>query len=426
MKKNLLTIFAIAAAFVACNKTEAPVAQTGSLVQFSTAFNTYTVKSAVDNTLENGSSVGIYAASPIGATNIKYNKDVDATTLSADATGISWLIGQNGTQDFYAYYPYSNTATVSSIPVSINTDQSIIANLNASDFVWGSATGVTAGTSSRVGITLNHKLTKVIIRIDNNLAQDVTGVKITGLKNTATAVPSTGVIGEMSGSGDIVAYHNSANDGWDDSNNETVDTRNREYIAIVLPESTVTPSIVVTVADSYEYTYTLTSAYTFVGGNTATAAIAINPGDSEAGEEATFSFTMGEWANGAAMSLPGTTPTPTQPENKWSIIGTINGSNWNQDFYMSSSENNNAPNEVKITFTYAAGNAFKLRYNNAWGTQAGAPSTTALAANTDIILASSNNHDITLSGGAGTYTIYFDPVAEDGKAANHLWIVKEQ
>ena len=82
---------------------------------------------------------------------------------------------------------------------------------------------------------------------------------------------------------------------------------------------------------------------------------------------------MGNWTNGSAMSVPGITPTPDKPSNKWSIIGTINGTDWNQDFYLTqtASGTNDWEGTWEGDFTYATGNVFKLRFNNAWTRQAG-------------------------------------------------------
>lgn len=374
MKKNLITIVALATALVACNKTEAPVAEVGAPVQFrASVANEYVVKSTtIDNPVDDGAFVGIYASAPINVSNKKYAKTASAMTLTPeDGQTINWLVGQNGTQDFYAYYPYKDGATESSIPVTINTNQTTLANLNASDFLWGSDVGRAANAAS--SITLNHKLTKVIINIDNNLAQDVTGVEITGLKNTTTATPSTGALGEMSGSGNIQAYQNADQNGWSDGDGETDDTRNRQYVAIVLPEASVSPTIVITVANSLVYTYSLSGAYSFVAGTTATADITIEPGASEAGSAASFNFSVGTWASGSSIGIASGTPTPTKPENKWSIIGTINGSNWNQDFYLTQTATgtNDWEGTWEGDFTYASGNVFKLRFNNGWTRQAG-------------------------------------------------------
>ena len=375
MSKSLFSILAVAAMLVACNKTEAPVTQAGAPVQFrASVANEYVVKSTtIDNPIDDGTFVGIYAGSPISVNNKKYAKTESSMTLTPESgETINWLVGQNGTQDFYAYYPYQSTATESSIPVTVQTDQTTLANLNSSDFLWGSDENRAANTAA--SITLNHKLTKVIINIDNNLAQDVTGVEITGLKNTTTATPSTGALGEMSGSGNIQAYLNTDQNGWDDGDNtDSGDTRNRQYTAIVLPEASVSPSIVVTVANSLVYTYTLSEAYTFVAGSTATAAITINPGASEAGSAASFSFSLGNWTSGSAINIASGTPTPTKPSNKWSIIGTINGTNWNQDFYLTQTATgtNAWEGTWEGDFTYASGDVFKLRFNNEWTRQAG-------------------------------------------------------
>ncbi len=364
MNKNFLTIVAFAAALVACNKTEAPVAQTGAPVQFrASVANEYVMKSTtIDNPIDDGTFVGVYAGVPISVNNKKYAKTTSEMTLTPESGNtISWLVGQNGTQDFYAYYPYSSSATSSAIPVEVKTDQTTLANLNLSDFLWGIDDNRAAGTES--SITLNHKLTKVIINIDNNLAQDVTGVAISGLKNSASASPATGELSSLSGSGDIAAYRYVAASAGNDG----------QYIAIVLPEESVTPSIKVTVANSLEYTFTLSAAYTFVSGTTATANLVLDPGASEAGSAVVFGFTLGGWTSGSAIGIPSGTPTPTKPANKWSVIGTINGTDWNQDFYLTQTATGSEAWEGtwEGDINYAANQEFKLRYNNAWEKQAG-------------------------------------------------------
>jgi len=60
------------------------------------------------------------------------------------------------------------------------------------------------------------------------------------------------------------------------------------------------------------------------------------------------------------------------PSNLWSVIGTVAGSNWDKDFYMT--ETNGV--WVSDLLTINAGDGFKVRYNNDWGENRGAPGDT--------------------------------------------------
>ncbi|MBO6168446.1 MAG: hypothetical protein J6O51_00575, partial [Bacteroidales bacterium] len=50
------------------------------------------------------------------------------------------------------------------------------------------------------------------------------------------------------------------------------------------------------------------------------------------------------------------------PDNLWSVIGTVSGTNWNKDFYMTES----AGTWTSEALTFEAGGEFKLRFNNSW------------------------------------------------------------
>jgi len=56
------------------------------------------------------------------------------------------------------------------------------------------------------------------------------------------------------------------------------------------------------------------------------------------------------------------------PKDCWSVIGQVNGSNWNKDFYMT--ENDGVWMSEKLSIN--AGDGFKVRFNNDWGVNRGA------------------------------------------------------
>ena len=53
---------------------------------------------------------------------------------------------------------------------------------------------------------------------------------------------------------------------------------------------------------------------------------------------------------------------PALPANVWSVIGVVNGTSWNKDFYMTETEGV----WVSESLEFATGAEFKLRFNNSW------------------------------------------------------------
>lgn len=77
----------------------------------------------------------------------------------------------NGTYDVYAYYPYAVApASVDDYPFEVALDQSIATagstpgGYEASDFLWATNKGVTAGTSP-VSLTFAHRMSRIVVRL---------------------------------------------------------------------------------------------------------------------------------------------------------------------------------------------------------------------------------------------------------------------
>ena len=98
-----------------------------------------------------------------------------------------------------------------------------------------------------------------------------------------------------------------------------------------------------------------------------------------------------------------------KPENQWSIIGAVLGSNWDTDFYMTKQSDG--------TWLYegleiAEGDQFKIRYNNDWGVNRGATGDTEpyeMVVGTAVEVV---NNGKNLTGPAGTYDLVYNPDEE--------------
>lgn len=162
---------------------------------------------ANDTAFTNGDKVGVYVVNYNGSTagtltpssnhvnNMQFAYDGSAW---ASASPIYWL-DKTTHADFYAYYPYTASASTSAHSFAVKTDQSTEANYWASDFLWGKATNV-APTKNAVSITTNHVFSNILIYLEpgdgftaETLAAATKSVKINNVKTSASINLATGV-----------------------------------------------------------------------------------------------------------------------------------------------------------------------------------------------------------------------------------------
>lgn len=96
-------------------------------------------------------------------------------------------------------------------------------------------------------------------------------------------------------------------------------------------------------------------------------------------------------------------------ENAWALIGTISGSNWDKDFYMTETDGVWVSEPVEIK----AGDGFKVRFNNGWDVNRGASGSVEPFAFGigDVIEATHNGKNLTVKED-GTYTVVYDANTE--------------
>ncbi len=200
----------VALSFTACSSEDADNEQmsvnrnsvinlTSSLAQTRAASDPQT------SALNTSNKVGVFVTSNAETiTNGNNNEHSVGATGALITTNTMNYPAEDGAEvDIFAYAPYASGMALSSDNAfSVATDQSTDDGYLASDLVYASKTGQTASTSA-VSLTFAHKLSKLNITINNtNTDIDMTNaiVYVTGTKIATTFNPSTGAVGEASGS----------------------------------------------------------------------------------------------------------------------------------------------------------------------------------------------------------------------------------
>ena len=347
-------IFACALLVAGCNKTaETPgTADSPRDVHFTANINHFAVKST-DTSFDDGDEIGIFAGAPINKENVKATVSGSSVTVDS-ANPIKWLEGQTASTTFVSYSPYAATVDdATAYPFSVEADQT--GGVSASDLL---VANTTADPETTVNLVFKHVLSKIIIKIDNQVDATISSVEFTNVADNAKFnLNDAGA--EVDGSiGDPIPAVTAATGGGS-ANDET-----ENYQLIIVPQS-AQPQIKVTTDDGTVYLYSLASAFSFATGKRYTAEIAITEGTPSGGETVTFTLEVTDWEDADENPVFG--EQEISPENKWSVIGKLMGSNWDKDFVMT----DNKDNTWSIDITYAEGDQFKFRFNGEWTYQYG-------------------------------------------------------
>ncbi|MDO5527467.1 MAG: fimbrillin family protein [Prevotella sp.] len=155
---------------------------------------------------EEGDKIGLYVADASMPLEIGGNlvNNEQLTLTAGKWTAHRTLYWDEGTYNAYAYYPYMAIESIEDQPVSVATDQSIVATsgkmsaYEASDLLYARTAGVTASTSP-VPLTFRHIMSKLTIRLvkgedfEGDMPADAQ-VFIHNTVTTATVDISAGVV----------------------------------------------------------------------------------------------------------------------------------------------------------------------------------------------------------------------------------------
>lgn len=182
--KNIFNILAIAALLmVGCeNSEDIPVVEDG-VMQIEVLHPSAT--RATETAFESGDKIGLYAT--------EYNDDVAsplqisgnwANNVATTYDGAIWtpakkIFWSENRMDVYGYYPYMTPTSIDEHLWSVQLDQSTpetadaLSGYEASDFLWGKATGVSQ-TDGDVQLEFKHRCSKLVVKLVKG--KDYTGV----------------------------------------------------------------------------------------------------------------------------------------------------------------------------------------------------------------------------------------------------------
>ena len=188
---------------------------------------------ATETAFESSDKVGVYVTAADAALQLGGNEvNNELFTYNGSVwTANRKVYWNEGKHNVYAYYPYSETVNdVENYSFSVQEDQSTAKNFSLSDFLWASATNVTASASA-VTMQFAHKLSCVVVKLqkgenfEGNIPND-TQVYIYSTVAKASINLSTGDAAkdDYAGSSSIRCLQKSA----------------AEYTAIVVPQNITT------------------------------------------------------------------------------------------------------------------------------------------------------------------------------------------
>ena len=181
--------------------------------------------------------------------------------------------------DFYAYYPYAESANTTAHPFSVKADQSAEENFWASDFLWGKATNITPSPNP-ISITTNHSLSRILVELkpgkgftDEAWAAATKSIKICEVKTAATIDLSTGIATAAGDKGEIIPLATESG-----------------YKAMMIPQEVAGNSkLIVVTVDGVDYAYR--KGFTFRANTQHKFSITVNQTDGK------VDITIGEWNN---------------------------------------------------------------------------------------------------------------------------------
>lgn len=172
MKKTLLVSLTFGLLLSGCNDEDSLGTSEGTGVRFTS----YMVESrATDTAWEAGDEIGVYmqadAASGYQKINVKYaNSNGDVNTFTSESP-IEYS-GNESTVNFMAVYPFSSLVTDGTYEFTLGNEE-----LAENDIMYASATSVAAGTQN-VTLNFQHKLTKIVLQLNDEDGTPVTGATV--------------------------------------------------------------------------------------------------------------------------------------------------------------------------------------------------------------------------------------------------------
>lgn len=164
-----------------------------------------TVTSETDNVLKTtfvaGDQIGVSATGGASATNAKFTVSADGTSLTTD-TPINFQYNMDAA--LTAYTPYVEDCTSANVTFSINPDQTVADDFNASNFMT-SKTSVSKDKPT-ASLTFKPRMTLVYVEMAGALGENATNLKLRGIKPSLTWNASTDAVATEGDATDVTMH----------------------------------------------------------------------------------------------------------------------------------------------------------------------------------------------------------------------------
>ena len=396
--KILAVALAFATIATSCNKEPEVVTPEGKKISVSAQMYNFT--KATDTAFEEGDKIGLHIITPTATWLDNALYTYTAGQLVGSQTNL-WYTDEEMTSDIVAYYPYSAEAAYNAAgyTFTVNADQSTKAAYTASDLMV--ATTTSAPTEEAITLPFRHVLSKVVVKIDNQLDEEIANVWFSGVYGTATVDMIEGTSVESGSKGTIKAAGVTING-------------QEAWALILVPQSNVSPELIVTTKSDKQYTFGISTPATFSAGKVSTAEISLTK-DSIATD---FTPTISDWEADNELQFNQTEEgeddgneddnTFVAEASRLGVVGSFAASGWATDAILYTT-----PTEgllVAEGVVMEAADAFKIRTAGTWegAVNVGRGAVNYIQTNKYFTASAEIGASDIVVEAAGTYDIYFN------------------
>lgn len=329
MKKHLISILFMALtallALASCERQEQPASMTASGLRFTASVGEYATK-ATDTGFEIGDKIGISAErGAVYGENLVRNISAtfDGESFVVDEGAIGWLseeIDPDRLVTFVARYPFAKDKDpFDEQYFEVLADQSTHENYTASDLMFAETAACALDDAVHFGFV--HRLSQVMVQVDNDLDSPVEEVFISGVQGrTLVRYQFYAPQAPQGETGTVKACRVEIPDA---------DGVAREAWVAVIPPQTTHASIIVKTEDGMKYTYPMKGRQELRTGRRHCAFLELN----EKTNGADVNLTVDNWTEDNQMQF-GAEPLPLSQQ--WFIFGDIENRGWstNQEIEM--------------------------------------------------------------------------------------------
>lgn len=329
--KNFMILAACAATFYACSSNDVNTPDinenTTGLLSVSTSVltqNSKGTKAPVTGTqLPTGAKIGVFVFND--NTEVAY----DGSNINATGSALNqkWTAGETaGKQtwsaspftlsikhaDVFAYYPFNDAnQSYNAIPVQAGYTDYLVGGHDVASHVNGAQPAAT--------IKLDHALSMISFTFKKGTsypdACELQKIHFPGLNQAATINVKTKAFSAYTGTGDFVVLKHNGGDDYSTITSDAISTEgignNKEYHALLLPQTGTDTKNVIVRIDNIDYTVSL--AHTATEGNTSdvwasgrhyTYNLTLNGGSGQGNQLIVSSVTVSNWVDGGSSDIP--------------------------------------------------------------------------------------------------------------------------